>query len=93
MHATRDTVILIVSRGAGGRVMRGVRRLLANHEEKGMRVESRRRKKVELSVRGMVWFPSGWRGWRVMVVARSAWSRRGVAPEQANAPDRGHVAC
>jgi hypothetical protein len=93
MHPTAGTLLVIVSNGAGRRVMPGGRRLLANHEEKGMRVESRRRKKVELSVRGMVWFPSGWRGWRVMVVARSAWSRRGVAPEQANAPDRGHVAC
>jgi hypothetical protein len=30
---------------------------------------------------------------RVMVVARSASHQSGVAPEQANAPDRGHVAC
>jgi DNA-binding IclR family transcriptional regulator len=52
--------------------MPSVRRLLAELEEKGMLAESRRRKKVELSVRGMVRFPSGWRGWRVMVVARSA---------------------
>jgi len=30
MHATRDTTAFIVLQGAGGRVMRGVRRLIVN---------------------------------------------------------------
>jgi hypothetical protein len=58
MHATADTTEVKFPLGAGRRVMRGVRRLMAEHEDKGMQAESRGRKTVALGGRVVVWFPS-----------------------------------
>jgi hypothetical protein len=51
-----------------------------------------RKKKVASHERGVVKFRRLMRHWRVACVARSALSRRGIAPEQAHARDRRHAA-
>jgi hypothetical protein len=45
MHPTADTAALIFGCRSGRRVMPGVRRLLANHEDESLRVESREERK------------------------------------------------
>jgi hypothetical protein len=89
MHATRDTTDFIFGQVVGGRVMRGVRRLLAKHEAESFGPISRARS-VASSGRGVVRFTVLMRRGRMMEVARSACSRCGIAPEQAHARDRRH---
>jgi hypothetical protein len=68
--------------------MPGVRRLVAKQEDEKFGADYRAREN-QLRLASGAWFdpPSCWRESRAAGVARSAFSRRGVAPEQANASD------
>jgi hypothetical protein len=67
--------------------MPGVGRLVAKHRDQRLAGRVLRERKVAGGVRGVVRFTGLIRWCRVIGVARSACSLRGVAPEQANAPD------
>jgi hypothetical protein len=53
MHPTADTTVVIFLCGAARRVMPGVRRLIVEHEDKGMQAESGERETDAPGVRGV----------------------------------------
>jgi hypothetical protein len=93
MHPTRDTKAFIFSKVAGGRVMPGVGRLVAEHREQRFAGRVADEKEVASRAAGVVRFPDCRRVSRVVGVARSALSRTWVAAQHAHAPDRGHGGC
>jgi hypothetical protein len=72
MHATRDTSDVVKLNRAGGRVMRGVGRLVAHTQSKVLRAGSREKKTVAAGGWGVVEFPSRWRESWAKRAARSA---------------------
>ena len=74
----------------GGALSAAFGRFWCNRDLKSLRAGFSPKKTVAGSEPGGIKFPGVSRWLRVVSVARSAYSRYGIAAEQAHAPDRGH---